>query len=102
MTVIMVKSVSRSFIPVIYDTVFKNQCVYSPDRVTRMDYWVSYVAYFLDINYRATLDIIEEHDYLNKIIDRIPYSNPDTRQKMEDIRTHLAEFIHTSPGYTWN
>ena len=93
---------AQAITPVIYDTVFKNQCVYSPDRVTRMDYWVSYVAYFLDINYRATLDIIEEHDYLNKIIDRIPYSNSDTRQKMEDIRTHLAEFIHTSPGYTWN
>lgn len=93
---------SQEITPIIYNTVFQNQCIYSPDRITRMDYWVSYVAYFLDINYRATLDIIEEHDYLNKIIDRIPYSNPDTRQKMEDIRTHLAEFIHTSPGYTWN
>ena len=50
----------------------------------------------------ATLHPTHNEDYLNKIIDRIPYSNPDTRQKMEDIRTHLAEFIHTSPGYTWN
>lgn len=93
---------SQEVTPIIYNTVFKNQCIYSPDRITRMDYWVSYVAYFFDINFRATLDIIEEHDYLNKIIDRIPYSNPDTRQKMESIRTHLADFIHTNPGYSWN
>lgn len=93
---------SQEITPIIYNTVFQNQCIYSPDRITRMDYWVSYVAYFFDINFRATLDIIEEHDYLNKIIDRIPYSNLDTRQKMENIRTHLADFIHTNPGYTWN
>ena len=92
---------SQEITPIIYDTVFKNHCIYSPDRITKMDYWVSYVAYFFDINYRAAFDIIEEHDYLNKIINRIPYSNPDTRQKMENIRTHLAEFIHTNPGHAW-
>lgn len=93
---------AQEITPVVYDTVLKNQCIYSPDRVTRIDYWISYVAYFCDIYFRASLDIIEENDYLDKIIDRIPYSNPDTREKMEQIRTHLAEFIHTSPGYTWN
>lgn len=93
---------AQDITPVVYDTVLKNQCIYSPDRVTRIDYWISYVAYFCDIYFRASLDIIEENDYLDKIIDRIPYSNPDTREQMEQIRTHLAEFIHTSPGYTWN
>ena len=67
-----------------------------------MDYWVSYVAYFCDISFRVSFDIIEEHDYLNKIIDRIPYSNPDTKQKMENIRTHLAKYIHDAPGVRHN
>lgn len=92
---------AQEITPVVYNTVLKNQCIYSPDRTTKMDYWVSYVAYFCDIYYRASLNIIEEHDYLNQIINRIPYSNPDTRQKMETIRTHLAAFIHTNPGCTW-
>ena len=82
-------------------TLFKNQCIYSPDRVTKMDYWVSYVAYFSDIYFRASLDIIQEHNYLNRIIDRIPYSNPDTARQMDEIRTYLAELIHTAPGCTW-
>ena len=93
---------TQEITPVVYDTVLKNQCIYSPDRVTRMDYWVSYVAYFCDIYFRASFDIIEENDYLNQIIDRIPYSNPDTRAKMEMIRTHLAEFIHNAPGCSYN
>lgn len=92
---------AQEITPVVYGTVFKNQCVYSPDRVTKMDYWVSYVAYFSDIYFRASLDIIQEHNYLNRIIDRIPYSNPDTARQMEEIRTYLAELIHTAPGCTW-
>lgn len=87
---------AQDITPVVYDTVLNNQCIYSPDRVTRMDYWVSYVAHFCDIYFRASFDIIKEHDYLNKIIDRIPYSNPDTKKKMEQIRTHLAAFIHNA------
>lgn len=93
---------TQEITPVVYDTVLKDQCIYSPDRITRMDYWVSYVAYFCDIYFRASFDIIEENDYLNQIIDRIPYSNPDTRAKMEMIRTHLAEFIHNAPGCSYN
>ena len=92
---------AQEITPVVYDTIFKNQCIYSPDRVTKMDYWVSYVAYFSDIYFRASLDIIQEHNYLNRIIDRIPYSNPDTARQMDEIRTYLAELIHTAPGCTW-
>ena len=89
---------AQTITPKVYDTVLSNQCIYSPDRVTKMDYWVSYVAHFCDIYFRASFDIIKEHDYLNKIIDRIPYSNPDTKNKMETIRSHLAEFIHHAHG----
>lgn len=32
---------AQEITPVVYDTIFKNQCIYSPDRVTKMDYWVS-------------------------------------------------------------
>ena len=89
---------AQTITPKVYDTVLSNQCIYSPDRVTKMDYWVSYVAHFCDIYFRASFDIIKEHDYLNKIIDRIPYSNPDTKNQMETIRSHLAEFIHHAHG----
>ena len=92
---------TQEITPVVYSTVFKNTCIYSPDRITKMDYWVSYVAYFCDIYFRASFDIIEEHNYLNRIIDRIPYSNPDTVRQMEEIRTYLTRFIHDAPGCSY-
>lgn len=79
------------------DTVFQacmdHKSVRSGDRITKMDYWLSYIAYFFDINFRETFQIIKENDFVNRIIDRIPYSNPDTREKMEQIRQMVNDYI---------
>ena len=79
----------------VYETVFKNKCILSADRVTQMDYWVSYIVYFFDINFKESFDIIAENDYLNRIIDRIPYSNPVTKEQMENIRVYMQNFINS-------
>lgn len=91
---------SQEITPVIYDTVFQNRCILSSDRVTKMDYWVSYIAYFFDINFSASFDIIAENDYLRRIINRIPYSNPKTEKDMAEIAVYMENFIqaHTSAG----
>lgn len=68
--------------------------IYSPDRRTLMDYWVSYVAYFYDLNFRASLDIVEEHDYVRKIIHRIPYTNPETEKTMEQLERQVLRYVH--------
>lgn len=80
--------------PAIYNTVLSDRCILSQDRVTQMDYWVSYLAYFYDINFRESFDIIEEQDWLSRIIRRIPYSDPETAREMKEIEEHLGEFIH--------
>lgn len=82
--------------PIIYDTVFQNQCILSSDRVTAMDYWVSYVAYFFDMNFRESLDIVAENDYVSRIIRRIPYSNPRTKEQMGEIEAHINNYIRTA------
>ena len=79
----------------VYETVFENKCILSADRVTQMDYWVSYIVYFFDINFKESFDIIAENDYLNRIIDRISYSNPVTKEQMENIRVYMQNFINS-------
>lgn len=78
--------------PNIYDAVFQNKCILSADRKTAMDYWVSYVAYFFDINFRESMDIIEENDFISRIIHRIPYSNPKTAEQMERIEAYVKQY----------
>lgn len=78
--------------PNIYDAVFQNKCILSADRKTAMDYWVSYVAYFFDINFRESMDIIEENDFISRIIRRIPYSNPKNAEQMERIEAYVKQY----------
>ena len=80
---------AQEITPVVYDTVLKDQCIYSPDRVTKMDYWVSYLAYFFDINFRASLEMIREENYVARLVVRIPYSNPETAREMREIQESL-------------
>ena len=78
---------------IVFQTCMDYKSVRSADRVTKMDYWISYIAYFFDINFRETFQIIKENDFVDRIIDRVPYSNTDTREKMEEIRQMVSDYI---------
>lgn len=56
------------------------------ERETHMDMWVSYLAYIFDLNFPISRRYIREHDYINKLVDKIPYTDPETRSRMEAIR----------------
>ena len=71
--------------PKIREDAFAGRSILSSDRVTLMDYWVSYVAYFFDIAYKETMDIIREERYVERVIGRIPYENPETERKMREL-----------------
>ena len=78
--------------PKVRDSILRHECILSSDRVTPMDYWISYLAYFYDINFRESLDIIEEQNYIPKIIARIPYTNPETKEVMKRVEEELIEY----------
>ena len=58
-----------------------------------MDYWVSYVAYFYDINFAETFDIIREQRYISRIVERLQYEEAETAQKMKELETHLEAYM---------
>lgn len=77
----------------VYETACAGNAILSADRRTKMDYWVSYLAYFYDINYKETMQIILEQDYLEKLAARIPYRNPDTAKKMKKITKDIRIYM---------
>ena len=81
--------------PKVRDSILRHECILSSDRVTLMDYWISYLAYFYDINFRESLDIIEEQNYIPRIIARIPYTNPETKELMKQVEEELIEYART-------
>lgn len=79
--------------PEVMEQFLRKESIYSPARKTKMDYWLSYLAYFFDINFNETLEIVRKRQYAEKIIERIPYSNPKTVTQMESVRTMLLSYI---------
>lgn len=77
----------------IYRDCMEGKSVYSPDRKTKMDYWVSFMAYFNDINFKETLAIVKENNYVSRLVARIPYTNQDTAQKMQEIEKKLNQML---------
>lgn len=80
----------------IYNDFMNSKIIVREDRNTYMDFWVSYIAFIFDFNYKFGLEYIKEMDYINTIIDRLDYKNKDTKQKMEKIRKHALEYIENS------
>ena len=85
---------ASSISPKICKDALERKSILSAERVTLMDYWVSYLAYFYDLNFRESLDIVEENDYVRRIIHRIPYTNPETAETMEELEKRLVSYIH--------
>ena len=76
----------------IFNDFMNSKIIVREDRKTYMDFWVSYIAFIFDYNYKFVLEYIKEMNYINIIVDRLDYKNADTRQKMELIRKHALEF----------
>lgn len=78
----------------IFETFASHKTILKNDRKTPMDMWVSFLALLFDFNFAASFQYILEYDYINAIVDRIPYSNPNTARKMEEIRKIAINFCN--------
>lgn len=79
--------------PEVMEQFRRKESIRSLTRKTKMDYWVSYLAYFFDINYQVSFDIIEENNYIERLIARIPYSNLETAEQMLEIKEGLKQYV---------
>lgn len=84
--------------PKIYEDFYKHQSILSADRKNAMDHWVSYIAYFYDINFKESMQIIKEKNYVPLLFERIPYSNPDTAKKMQEMKQEMLAYVEERVG----
>lgn len=60
---------------------------------TEIENIVKIIGFIFDINFKSSFEILEEKDYINQIIDRFQMKDPNTRQKVEEIRKIANEYI---------
>ena len=83
--------------PKVWESCQKKEAVLSQNRVTSVDYWVSYVAQYYDLNFKETWQIMKEKYYISRIIKRLDYKDEDTREKMEildqQMNAHMEKIL---------
>lgn len=79
--------------PKVWESCMNRTSVLSSDRVTPVDYWVSYVAQYYDINFPETFSIMKEENYVPRIVERIHYTDPDTAEKMQILTQNMEQYM---------
>ena len=75
----------------VYNSVMKEECVDIKDRKYPLDYWICVLAFTFDLNFKETLSIVKENNYIDILIDRFNYKN--SKEKMNKIRNVLNDYI---------
>ena len=79
--------------PKVWESCMAKESVLSSDRVSKVDYWISYIAQYYDINFPETYEIMYEHDYVKRIMDRVPYALPETQEKMDILVIEMEKYM---------
>ena len=77
----------------VYNAIKNEECVNIQDRETLLDYWVCILAFVFDLNFKESYEIVKDNSYIDSLIDRFTYNDFDTKERMEDIRNIINNFI---------
>lgn len=90
------EEVENSFITdYVYECFMNKKTIISKDRKTPIDIWVSYLAFIFDFNFPIALKWVKENGHIDQIIDRFDYKENDTREKMDNIRKFVLDYINS-------
>lgn len=77
----------------IYNTFMKKSLIKYGDTQTCLDRWSAYIAFIFDYNFDESLRYLKENDLVNKCFNRINYKNPDTIEKIANMRNLANSYI---------
>ena len=60
---------------------------------TSAEILVTHFAYVYDFNFKQSLEIIKEHNYLDKLYCRFNFNNEDTREKIQEIYEVAKKYL---------
>lgn len=77
----------------VWNACMAKKSVLSADRVTPVDYWVSYIAQYYDVNFPETFSIMKEQNYIPRIAERLHYTDTDTAEKMRLLTEEMEQYM---------
>lgn len=79
----------------VYETFLNHQCINRETVVTPADSWIAGAAMIFDYNFVPGLAILQREKRMDGMLQRVKYTNPDTREKMEEVRKTANAWIES-------
>lgn len=79
--------------PVTFDDFKKEKLLVFSNCKTNMDFLVAIIAFIYELNFKASLKIIQENDFIRKLVKKIDAQDEYTKEKLEEIADYAMEYI---------
>lgn len=88
------KEVAKQTIsPEVYHSIFEHHCVLREYRKTALDIWISFLAFFYDLYFPESIEILMEQQYYRIPFDRVTFTNPKTKEQISQILVEVENYI---------
>ena len=67
--------------------------VLSTDRKTDLDRWVSFLALEFGLEFEYSLEYVNSHRYIIRLMDRLDIKDADTRLQMQQMKNCCIDFL---------
>ena len=77
----------------IYEQFLNDKLINYNDLKTNVDLLVAQFTYVYDFNFKQSIDIIKENQYVEKLYNRFEFKNEETKQRMKLIYEELIKYL---------
>lgn len=71
----------------------KEKLLVFSDCKTNMDFLVAIIAFIYELNFKESLRIIQENDYIHKLVKKINAQDQYTKEKMDEIADYAIDYM---------
>lgn len=84
----------------VYDCIFEHKCVDKTIRRTGLDKWVSFLAFFFDMYFPESLEMLQEKKYYRKPFDEARFVDQKTCIQVKEILDEVEAYLRAAvKGY---
>lgn len=80
----------------VYETFMNEELINVPDAKTCLDRWATYIAFIFDMNFKESLEYLNDNDLVNKCFNRLEYRNPETIIRINNMKKCANDYMTKS------
>lgn len=77
----------------VYNSIFEHRCVKKEIRKTGLDKWVSFLAFFFDLYFDESVELLTQQRYYRQPFDRVVFADPDTAVRVTKVLEEIEAYI---------